>query len=195
MEDEIDTIKPKLIIFSIFPNNEFGNLMRNKLFKLDDRNQLVANHPGALRLNDAQRSLFDETPPQSPLQVVRLGKIALNSLRSSEFARDARNLLHWRRTPVAQPQPRKKTPRPSNTDRLRSALLERQEEYRSYILEGDNNVYNLFFDGPDADVSFAPRSASSQYKRLLLERLMVRIQKALHPAASVPFDISDHTDV
>lgn len=43
MEDEIPRFQPDLVIVSIFAGNDFGDLERNKLFRLDPDGNLVAN--------------------------------------------------------------------------------------------------------------------------------------------------------
>src|SRR5579871_5188433 len=45
MEDEIGSIKPSLIVFAIYSGNDFGDLVRNKIFNLDQHGQLNQNHP------------------------------------------------------------------------------------------------------------------------------------------------------
>lgn len=42
MEDQIGPLKPDLVIFAIYGGNDFGDLMRNKLYQLDQNQQLVA---------------------------------------------------------------------------------------------------------------------------------------------------------
>src|SRR6185436_10030947 len=43
IEDEIIPLAPDLIVVGLFAGNDFGDLMRNKLFRLDDQGRLVAN--------------------------------------------------------------------------------------------------------------------------------------------------------
>lgn len=168
MEDEVASLKPELIVFSIYAGNDFGDLLRNKLFKLDDHDRLIPNRPAGLHLYDYQRPMFDGAPGQSRFQVLRRLKKVSDSLRGSKFVRSVKSFLHMRQNPLF--------PAGSNTESLQHYLWTRQDEYSSYILRGDNNVYNLFADTPDADLSLAPGADSSRYKRLLMDRMMARIE-------------------
>ena len=58
-------------------------------------------------------------------------------------------------------------------------------EYEEYILKGDSSVRNLFEDHYDADVSLTPNSESSQYKRVLMDRVIEEM-KRITAARSVP---------
>ena len=44
LEDEIDRLRPRLVIVSIYAGNDFGDLLRDKIYKLDERKQLKDNH-------------------------------------------------------------------------------------------------------------------------------------------------------
>lgn len=55
METELSTLRPQVVVLSVFADNDYGDLMRNKLFRLDDGGQLISNewtrsphclHPG-----------------------------------------------------------------------------------------------------------------------------------------------------
>lgn len=43
LEDEVDRLKPRLVIVSIYAGNDFGDLLRNKIYRLDDQMQLKDN--------------------------------------------------------------------------------------------------------------------------------------------------------
>lgn len=40
-EDEVDTYKPDLVILNVFAGNDFGDIIRNRLFELDENDELV----------------------------------------------------------------------------------------------------------------------------------------------------------
>jgi len=54
MEDELPRLKPDLVILALYPN-DFGDMLRNKLFKLDERGQLVKNVP---QISEALKASF-----------------------------------------------------------------------------------------------------------------------------------------
>lgn len=67
LQDEIDRYQPDLVVLHIFADNDFGDLIRNRLFELDDRGRLVeTRHP---RHPDPHFS--GESPFWSSLLIVR----------------------------------------------------------------------------------------------------------------------------
>jgi hypothetical protein len=45
MEDDLPSLKPDLIIVAIYSGTDFGDLLRNKLYRLDGQSRLVPGHP------------------------------------------------------------------------------------------------------------------------------------------------------
>jgi len=171
MEDEIGSLKPDLIIFSIYSGNDFGDLMRNKLFKLDEHQQLVAGHPV---LSAGLNRQFAEIERRTPYQLVRRAQDTLDVIRNSAIARKIKSLIRPARDSVKGAHPA--LPEPGNTELLRTWLSYHEDEYKNFVVEQDNQVYNLFLDHYDDDVNLYPRSESSLYKRVFMERMMERVQ-------------------
>jgi hypothetical protein len=163
MEDEIDTVKPNLVIVALYSGNDFGDLLRNKLYKLDGDKQLIAGHP---KLDASLIRQFETGRRRSHFQLIRRAQILLGK----EFRAP-------RQTPVDDDL--------NHTALLRLWLAEREQEYRNYVLKNDDHVYNLFADTYDGDVSLTPRSESSVYKRILMDRVIERIQR-IASSRSVP---------
>ncbi len=55
METELPKVRPQLVVVSVFADNDYGDLLRNKLFRLNEQGELVSNawqlaencqHPG-----------------------------------------------------------------------------------------------------------------------------------------------------
>jgi hypothetical protein len=67
MEDEIDRFRPDLVVLHIFADNDFGDLIRNRLFDLDEKGRLVLT--SYERQPDIRFS--GETPFWSSLLLVR----------------------------------------------------------------------------------------------------------------------------
>lgn len=180
MEDEIDKIKPRLIVFSVYSGNDFGDLIRNKLFRLDEHGRLAANHPV---LDSNVRQAFESASRQQPkVQLIRRIK-AVFAMSSHPAASD---------------------PYLSHPDQLVKAwVIQSRKEYANYVLDHDNEVHNLFADGYDIDISTDPRSDSALYKKALMERVIEHIH-AIAAARSIPLifliipspiDALDHWDV
>jgi lysophospholipase L1-like esterase len=147
MEDEIDSVHPSLIVFSIYSGNDFGDLVRNKLFKLDERGRLVPNHP-----------VLDQNLVRG-FEAARMQQPAFQTIRR------VKSLFHVSQPPGSTP------------NLVDAWVKQSQKEYANAVVENDNDVHNLFEDGYDVDISTAPRSDSSRYKVALMARVMKRIQE------------------
>lgn len=177
MEDELPRLRPDLVIVAIFAGNDYGDLMRNKLFRLGADGTLVKN---AWQLAPQVRSKFELSQRESVL---------LRALRSAAGA--------WRRS--AGSEGADGAARFSDWDFL---MAEADREYRSYVVEGDSRVVNTHVDYYSADVSLAPHSASARYKVALMQAVMGRIREVADrhgvPLAFLfiphPNDVSDHYD-
>jgi lysophospholipase L1-like esterase len=159
LADELPALKPELVIVAIYAGNDFGDLLRNKLFRLDERGTLVRNAPV---VDASLRRQFEEPLSWSSIQIVR----AVQSLAQ-----------RWRSQPPAGPP----GPPPERTARR---LANRLDEYDSYIVRGDNEVHNLLADEYDADVSLEPESAAARYRIGLLTRVFERIRETTDAAGA-----------
>jgi hypothetical protein len=152
IEDEIAGLKPDLVVVAVFAGNDFGDLLRDKLYRLDTNGQIERNMP---ILGEALREDFLASAGLSRIQIVRAVQVAYRQWRSPQTAH---------------------TLEPTASAGSASVLLpHRIAEYNSYVLDGDNVVRNLLADEYDADVSLEPESASARYRVLLMDRVVNRI--------------------
>jgi hypothetical protein len=168
-EDQADSLRPALVIFAMCSNNDFGDLVRNRLFGLDENNRLVRRPVPAL--DAALNQYFDEAESLPRFQIVRR---LLSSMQK------VRILLHL------QANIPKKAPEKAfalddvlslkSTEIIRLWLANRETEYRTVVENRDSLVHNLFSDTYEADMSTHPDSPSSLYKRVFMSRMMERIQ-------------------
>jgi hypothetical protein len=164
LEDEIDRLKPRLVIVSIYAGNDFGDLVRNKIYKLDDQKQLKNND---YTIDSSLVNLFATTKQFSRFYTIRLLQRAWERL----WHRDG----HTVAVKAA----------PNSDDYLDAWLSESRAEFEEYVINGNNSVRNLFEDHYDADVSLTPNSESSQYKRMLMDRVIGKL-KLVTDARSIP---------
>ena len=159
IEDDLATLRPDLVIVAAYAGNDFGDLLRNKLYRLDGDGRLTANVPviGA----DLRRE-FHAPFEMSSVQIVR----AVQSV----YERWAR-----RRSAGAQPPA-------SAVDPTAARLAHRKAEYQEFVVRGDNVVRNLLADEYDADVSLEPDSPSARYRVRLMDRVIERIQETTRRA-------------
>lgn len=150
LEDEIGPLAPDLVVVAIFAQNDFGDLMRNKLFRLGPDGELVEN---ACTLAPALEREFASAESLSHGSMLLRGLRQL--LSSPSTVRPERTLKPHGGWPLV--------------------LKDRQREYAEYVLRGNNEVQQVLGDPYDADVSLAPQSDSARYKVSLMEKVLSRI--------------------
>ncbi len=177
MADELPKLRPDLVIVAIFAGNDYGDLMRDKMFKLDTDGALVENH---WQLDPSIRASFELSQRESILK--RALRNVLGSLRPPSGSNGYLNRDDL-----------------TNLDFLHK---EAEREYRSFIVEGNDIVTNTHMDYYSADVSLTPNSESARYKVALMKAVMRRIRDVAQqngtPLAFLfiphPVDVTDHYD-
>ncbi len=154
IEDDLPVIRPDLVIVAVYSGNDFGDLLRNKLSRLDDDGRLVPNVPV---IDPALRRDFHAPFELSSIQIVRAFQ--------STYERWARGRANRAAPPAALVDP------------TAARLANRQAEYEDFVVRGDNVVRNLLADEYDADVSLEPDSPSARYRVRLMDRLVERIRE------------------
>lgn len=146
MEDELPRIKPDLVVVSLFSGNDFGDLLRNRLYRLSEDGALIEN---AWRLTPEQERQIALNKHELVLRKI-VGQ-AISGLRGGgggdSFAFDP---AQW----------------------IKDALTQHQTEYNAFVVEGDNTVGAFGVDPYSADVAFFPDSASATYKIRMLDAII-----------------------
>ena len=150
LEDEIGPLRPDLVVVAIFGGNDFGDLLRDKIFRLDEAGHLAPRSP---RLGDMLRAEFAHADREAHGSMLWLGLHELWRGPKAEIRRDS--LLPEGGFPYL--------------------LQRRQREYELSIHDGTDTVEHLLGDPYDADVSFAPEAESSRYKTALLAQVLLRM--------------------
>ncbi len=163
IEDEIDLLQPSAIVLSVFTGNDFGDLLRNKMYRRED-GELVVNR---LRTSEETRARFEDKRRLFSAERPWNRSMLLRALMK----------LHWDRREVRD-RGDGGDPAASNPRYMARLLRARQREYRKYVLEGNNEV-RLGSDGYDADVALLPDSESARYKLALMAQLLARIDRFL----------------
>ncbi len=170
---EIEALDPDLIIVAVFADNDFGDLLRNKLFRLDESSKLARNAfviDPELRQDYLERERLD--------QAFALQKLFLDP---SLAKRDLRIFLQRRLgldagflNDVTIDTSFRTDPSEPWIEIWRDRGL---SEYREYVLEHDSTIRrdNIRSDHYDADVSLEPDSGSSRYKFALMSEVLSRI--------------------
>lgn len=152
VEDELEWLQPDLLIVGIFAGNDFGDLLRNKLYRLDPDGELLHNN-----------YTFGE-------EVVLNAALETSEPVLRKVGREAKNQLQALLRGVPGPTT---APAQLTYNRLQQHLREFQE----YVIEGDNEVRDLRTDPYSADIAVLPGSPSAEYKLALMDAVVAGIHR------------------
>jgi hypothetical protein len=155
MEVDLPALKPNLVIVAIYAGNDYGDLLRDKLYRLSS--------DGSLRDNP---SVFLDNALMSDMRRSRSEPILRKILRAARYRL------------FGGPDGAFVTGREARRARVDADLKQGVDEYRQYVLEGDNAVHDLYMDPYSADVSLTPTSDSARYKIAMMEQIMRRMHEA-----------------
>ncbi len=153
MERELAGLNPDLVIVAICAANDFGDLIRNKLYSLDASGAL---EPGNAVLSDELSRSFETA--------------SIRWISYKFILRTWRLLVYGRRAPKEQPELAEYQAR-----RVKGWLGDRVREYEETVVVGDRVVRDLFGDYYDLDISLTPNSDSAKYKLRLMEQVLLEI--------------------
>jgi lysophospholipase L1-like esterase len=167
LEADIDRYSPDVIVFHVFTENDFGDIVRNRLFSLDANGELVrTGHP---------------VPPDARMPTDwwsrPLGELMSNSMISI-FARA-----------FTRGYARSKELRPElehDPERFRESAIRQHEREFAIYRAGEPRKYSMFSDHYEGDIAFAPQSESAQTKRRLFTAVLERASHVAQERAT-PF--------
>jgi hypothetical protein len=154
MEHELAGLQPDLVVAAIYAGNDFGDIVRNKLYRLASDGSLHEN----------PKAVVDEWH-------ARLMAVSRSELIIKKIARNAANRLRGNPDQVFP------TGREARRARVEASLAQHLAEHREYVVEGDNVVHELMSDPYNADVSLMPESESARYKIAMMERIIARMRQ------------------
>lgn len=165
MERELPILEPDLIVVAVFTGNDFGDILRNKLFRVGEGGGLQAT---AFSIDPALR---------------RDMEVQRKELLLKRVVREAAQALAVRLGLRSAPSSGVESMAPD--ERLDFFRDQHLREYEEYIVRGDDVVRELAWDSYDADVSLTPRSDAALYKMRLMDAILGRMQE-LAGSLSVP---------
>lgn len=165
MRGELEALDPDLVIMAVFAGNDFGDMVRNKLYRVSAAGELIAN--ASTIMPEVRRSLDART---QELLLKRVLRDAVHGLAIRFGVRDAKT------SDVAEMSP---------TERLEHFRKQHIAEFDEFVLNKDDVVRELAWDTYDADVSLTPRSESARYKVRLMDAILGQMQ-SLTSDLSVP---------
>ena len=153
MPFELEVLAPDGVVVVITSANDFGDLVRNKLYRVGPAGELIEYSPA---LGPGLRHGLEP----GPLSYSGWGRLFRAALRG--FPLRARELGLGSGPPPPAPG-------------VEVILAQNWREYRNAVLDRDPVVRNLFSDGYDADLSLDPGSPSAQFKRDLMKAVLGEI--------------------
>jgi hypothetical protein len=184
---DLEKYKPSLVVVVIFADNDFGDLIRNRIYRLNSRGELELNH---YRLDADLRA----------------------QMRDAAFPRGLRRLQLWKYAAKVQALLREgwsggalNVQRKFLANYVDRTLARNQRTFRDFVLnspDGGDSADPLD-DYYDADIALQPDSPSARYKAALMEKVLVRLRDtaARAPTGLIltilpsPVDACDHYDV
>jgi hypothetical protein len=156
-ESEAPIFRPDIVVFHIFADNDFGDLIRNRLFSLDAAGQLVqTDHPRQA----------DQCLRVTPCAATEATAASLRDWAESlRLTHAVRKVLSLARTPPS------KTPDPTPEEVIRYYLDVARAEYAVYK-DHKARAFSHFSDYYDFDLALYPEWESSQTKIRLMEAVL-----------------------
>ncbi|MBO6524095.1 MAG: SGNH/GDSL hydrolase family protein [Balneolaceae bacterium] len=152
-EREVDIYKPDVVILNIFAGNDFGDIIRNRLFELNEKNGLV-------------KTPFKTEPDQE------FKKEEGFKFRLLEWTKSVREGMDERRNE------KRAVEAPEAYERGVFDYFDKanQEAYEIYK-KGEQRYFSNFQDSYETDIATAPESEASQEKKLLMKSVIARMNE------------------
>ncbi|MEX2150366.1 MAG: hypothetical protein WD793_09115 [Steroidobacteraceae bacterium] len=159
---DIDALEPDVVVFHVFADNDFGDLIRNRLFDLDPSGNLVpSEHERAV---DAHLVRAYDRTFLSTLLIVRAARRLWNAIRPGDGEHGVGRI-------------------DTGEDLLEIVLEENARQFAVYESSGPGQ-YSHFADQYDADVAVYPRSESATAKTRLMDAVLREARNATHAAGA-----------
>lgn len=143
-----DTLQPDIVVFHVFADNDFGDILRNRLFDIEE-NRLLDRTDALIQFEELeQRNLKSFA---SSLLLVRAINKVMKNLVERELDTEQKRKEHY----------------------ISGLLDATEKEYAAYIQGGPL----LIADHYDIDLALYPNSASSLMKVALLEGVLSEAQR------------------
>ncbi len=149
LREEIPQLRPDLILLGVFSGNDFGDIVRNKMYRLDEHGELLKNE---YTLDPNLRKNLEINRKESIIK--RILRRLKSRIAPSESS-GAENM---------------------SPEQLIDLFLNTNlDEYENYVIQGDNTVRNIWVDYYNADMSIYPDRKSTKYKAQLMEKILGEI--------------------
>lgn len=148
LEDEVDTYKPDLVILNVFAGNDFGDIIRNRLFELDENDELVRT---SFKAEQDQEFQNEES---FKFRLVEFTKSIRG--KTNEFMSNRRAV---------------KDPEGYEQGTFNYFAEENRVAYEVYK-KGEPRLFSHFQDSYETDLAINPKSESAKEKILLMKEVI-----------------------
>jgi hypothetical protein len=157
LQDEWRWLRPVGVVFTVFADNDFGDLVRNRLYRLEGDRLVEA---GGVLAGSVRRR-FDPTGREQGFEMWERLRHLVRRMRRGH-----------RRTPEEK-------------ERRRQAAMARyldlseemcRQEYEESVVRRNPVISGYYKDHYDADLAFDPASAAAVYKRRLFEAVLREVR-------------------
>lgn len=154
---EADRIKPDIVIFNVFASNDYGDIIRNKLVRINDRGKLDSVSDPVL----IEESLSSRQDFQRWIKSLWMIKVFLKEKQKKEKQKkEEKNKNKINDTTSEDSQ-----------NRVLGALIELDRQYKMYKERGSAR-YSNFADRYDMDIALFPDSDIARYKKRLMALIL-----------------------
>lgn len=147
-EDEIESYKPDLVILNVFAGNDFGDIIRNRLFELDENDELVRT---SFKAEQDQEFQSEES---FKFRLVEFTKSIRG--KTNEFMSNRRAV---------------KDPEGYERGTFNYFAEENREAFEVYK-NGEPRLFSHFHDSYETDLAINPKSESAKEKILLMKEVI-----------------------
>jgi len=174
--------KPGLVVQVVFADNDFGDLIRNRIYRLDERGALAVNH---YRLPPQVRARYEAAAHTRGLLRLQIAKYAY------------RLWLAVRPAPPA-------TANDAYHNYIAYSLKQNLDDYAASRADADGVIESLdpLLDYYDAAIALEPNSEAARYETALMEKVLLRMRAVTERAGArfvvvilpAGLDACDHYD-
>lgn len=172
MESDLERLEPDFVVFAVFSGNDFGDLLRNRLYKIGDSGVLLENE---YQLSPDQQRQVELN--RNELVLIRVLRDTLRALRGNNESNQPFDPNAW----------------------IDFALEQHLREYREYVKEGSNTTGTFAVDPYSVDIAAFNGQDSAVYKidlmALIIEKIVAQLESRNIPFHAVviphPMDVLD----
>ena len=163
LDVELNELQAALAIVTIFAGNDYGNLLRNKLYRLDSNGELAE-----IKWTYSQ-VVGDHYKPHDRIALIRLVKKAYwRLLAIREFGDVQAEEVILDNSNESQSAGKR-----HDMTCVPGTLEQSLEEYNNYIVQGDNEIRQLSYDHYDGDIALKQSMPSAEFKIQMMEAVLL----------------------